>query len=273
MPRPRRLLAIAAGAALIGVPAVLTASPAAADHTPIPSRVTLMGSLMSELGCGSDWDETCTKTDLLPVPGSPTLFAGTFTVPAGDPAAAFDYVYKVRLNGSWTENYGDATFGVPDGNIPLAIDKTTILRFTYDHATHRVRVGPAEPAGGLTRADRAMAGDSLRKDLTREKFYFVMADRFENGRTANDSGGLAGVAAADRLRPDQQGVLPRWRPQGHDQQARLHPGPGHHRDLADAVRSRTSRCRAPRARRAPATTATGSPTSPRSTRTSAPTPS
>ena len=114
-----------------------------------------MGSLMSELGCGSDWYETCAKTDLLPVPGSPTLFAGTFTVPAGDPAEPFDYLYKVRLNGAWTENYGDATFGLPDGNIPLAIDKTTTLRFTYDHATHRVRVGPAEPAGGLTAADRA----------------------------------------------------------------------------------------------------------------------
>ena len=102
-------------------------------------------------------------------------------MPAGDPAAPYDYLYKVRLNGSWTENYGDATFGLPDGNIPLAIDQTTELRFTYDHATHRVRVGPAQPAGGLTAADRAMAGDSLRKDLTRENFYFVMADRFENG--------------------------------------------------------------------------------------------
>ncbi len=205
MPRPRRLLAIAAGAALVGVPAVVTASPAVADHTPIPSRVTLMGSLMSELGCGSDWDETCAKTDLLPVPGSPTLFAGTFTVPAGDPAAAYDYVYKVRLNGSWTENYGDATFGVPDGNIPLAIDKTTTLRFTYDHATHRVRVGPAEPAGGLTRADRAMAGDSLRKDLTRENFYFVMADRFENGTKTNDTGGIAGSRLQNGFDPTSQG--------------------------------------------------------------------
>ncbi len=138
-----------------------------------------MGSLMSELGCETDWNETCTATDLLPVPGSETLYARTFTVPAGDPAEPFDYVYKVRLNGSWTENYGDATFGLPDGNIPLAVDQpTTELRFTYDHATHRVSVGPAKPAGGLTAADRRLAGSSLRKDLTRENFYFVMADRF-----------------------------------------------------------------------------------------------
>ena len=109
-----------------------------------------MGSLMSELGCEFDWDETCTKTDLLPVPGSPTLFAGTFTVPAADAAQAPDYVYKVRLNGSWTENYGDATFGVPDGNIPLAIDKTTTLRFTYDPRPTGYGSARPTPAGGLT---------------------------------------------------------------------------------------------------------------------------
>src|SRR6266508_4603046 len=39
------------------------------------------------------------------------------------------------------------------------------------------------------------AGHSLRAPLTGENFYFVMADRFENGRTDNDLGGLP----ADRL--------------------------------------------------------------------------
>jgi alpha-amylase len=39
------------------------------------------------------------------------------------------------------------------------------------------------------------ARHSLRAPLTGENFYFVMADRFENGRTANDLGGLP----ADRL--------------------------------------------------------------------------
>jgi hypothetical protein len=40
------------------------ALPAQADHTPLPGRVTLMGSLMSELGCPTDWDEGCSATDL-----------------------------------------------------------------------------------------------------------------------------------------------------------------------------------------------------------------
>jgi alpha-amylase len=39
------------------------------------------------------------------------------------------------------------------------------------------------------------SGHSLRAPLTGESFYFVMADRFENGRTQNDLGGLP----ADRL--------------------------------------------------------------------------
>ena len=41
----------------------------------------------------------------------------------------------------------------------------------------------------------ADARHSLRAPLTGESFYFVMADRFENGRTDNDLGGLP----ADRL--------------------------------------------------------------------------
>ena len=46
--RPALLAVLAVLAALV-VP--LSAGPADANHTPTPSRVTLMGSLMSELGC------------------------------------------------------------------------------------------------------------------------------------------------------------------------------------------------------------------------------
>lgn len=205
MPGFRRLYAVAAGAALVAAPALVVASPAVADHTDLPSRVTLMGTLMSELGCADDWSDSCTATDLLPVAGSPTLFSRTFTVPAGNPDEPYDYLYKVRLNGTWDENYGDATFGLPDGNIPLAIDTSTELRFTYDHETHRVTVGPAQPAGGLSAADRAMADDSLREDLTRENFYFVMADRFNNGSTANDKASIAGTRLEHGFDPTSQG--------------------------------------------------------------------
>src|SRR4029453_10297319 len=43
--------------------------------------------------------------------------------------------------------------------------------------------------------DGGDARHSLRAPLTGDNFYFVMADRFENGSTANDLGGLP----ADRL--------------------------------------------------------------------------
>ena len=275
MPRSRRLYAVAAGAALVAVPALVTAAPAAADHTPLPTRVTLMGSLMSELGCDSDWSESCTKTDLLAVPGSPGLFAKTFTVPAGDPAEPTDYVYKVRLNGSWSENYGDATFGLPDGNIPLAIEETTTLRFTYDHATHRVRVGPARPAGG---PDRCRPGDGARQPAQgpHPRALLLRDGRPLRQRRAprNDTAAITGdpARAPGSTRP-AKGFYHGGDLKGLHQEARLHRGPRHHRDLDDAVASRTSRSRAQPARSRPATTATGSPTSPRSTRTSAPTPS
>ncbi len=48
---------------------------------------------------------------------------------------------------------------------------------------------PPDQQGGLAPLH------SLRGPVTDENFYFVMADRFENGATANDTGGLTG----DRL--------------------------------------------------------------------------
>ncbi len=52
----------------------------------------------------------------------------------------------------------------------------------------------AASAAGHGRDARG-AGHSLRAAVTDEDFYFVMADRFENGDTANDTGGLG----SDRL--------------------------------------------------------------------------
>ncbi len=174
----RPLAALTAAAATLGI-----VSPAAADHTDPPERVSLMGSLQSEIGCAADWDGDCTANDLVRIAGT-SAYETVATVPAGS------YEYKVRLDGSWEENYGDN--GAPDGaNIPLVLQHAGKLRFSYDHATHRIAVAPADPAPGLTAADRALARTSLRKDLTRERFYFVMADRFENGDASNDLGGYA----------------------------------------------------------------------------------
>ena len=53
----------------------------------------------------------------------------------------------------------------------------------------------AVPAAASARPGADQARHSLRAPLTGENFYFLMADRFENGTTGNDLGGLP----ADRL--------------------------------------------------------------------------
>ncbi|HEV2931371.1 MAG TPA: alpha-amylase family glycosyl hydrolase [Propionibacteriaceae bacterium] len=62
-----------------------------------------------------------------------------------------------------------------------------------------VAAAPSSNAGG-----RLAARHSLRSPVTDESFYFVMADRFANGRTDNDTGGIPGG-------PNQHGFDPTHR--------------------------------------------------------------
>ncbi|MFC9692475.1 pullulanase-type alpha-1,6-glucosidase [Kribbella sp. NPDC056951] len=157
--------------------------------------ITLAGSLQSELGCPGDWDPACTASSL----GTAAPYTKVFDVPAGS------YEYKVTVNGSWDENYGAG--GVLNGpNIPLRIEGPAKLSFSYDDKTHVVSVRPVELAGtGVTAADKALATPSLRQDLTKERFYFLMADRFANGDKSNDAGGLTGDRLQTGLDPADKG--------------------------------------------------------------------
>jgi len=115
---------------LVPLIALLAAVPfvqvAAASHTPLPTAVTLVGSLQSELGCPGDWDPGCAATHLA-YDGNDTVWQGTWPLPAGD------YEYKTALNNSWDENYG--AHAAPNGaNIPLAGGAT--VKFYYSHETH-----------------------------------------------------------------------------------------------------------------------------------------
>ena len=166
-------------------------APAAAEHRAAPpSSVTLVGSLQDELGCAADWAPDCSAS------GLSRQDDGTWAFVADVPAGGYEY--KVAIDGSWDESYGAG--GASGGaNLPLVLQHDARLRFTYDDATHRVAVAPAEqPVPTPTAADRALAGTSLRGPLTRENFYFVMADRFDNGDPTNDTGGLVRRPAADR---------------------------------------------------------------------------
>ena len=60
-------------------------------------------------------------------------------------------------------------------------------------------------APGVAAADRATARHSLRAPVTGESFYFVMADRFENGTTANDDGGLGSDRLVSGFDPTHKG--------------------------------------------------------------------
>ncbi|MFC7639927.1 alpha-amylase family glycosyl hydrolase [Streptosporangium lutulentum] len=73
-----------------------------------------------------------------------------------------------------------------------------------------VRRPSAEPVvSALSRtaepSDRDLARDALRDDLTRERFYFAMTDRFANGDTGNDRGGLRGDRLTTGFDPTHKG--------------------------------------------------------------------
>ena len=139
--------------------------------------------------------------------------------------------------------------------------------------SRRRRCLPGGPARGASRSSRGQSvrrPASLRAPVTDENFYFVMADRFENGSTANDTRRHPGRPSAARFRPHEQGLLQRRRPEGSAGQDRLHPRASAPPRSGSPRASRTRRSNSRTARRR-ATTGTGSPTSPRSTRTWAPT--
>ena len=143
----RTPLAAVLGLLVTGSALAVVPSPASADHTAAPDRVTLVGSLQSELGCADDWAPACDATRLEPVPGT-TSYATDVEVPAGS------YAFKVALDGGWDESYG-AAGGAAD--IPLVLQHDATLTFSYDHASHRVAVAPAEQP--TSRGDRRRRGD------------------------------------------------------------------------------------------------------------------
>ncbi|WP_369388804.1 pullulanase-type alpha-1,6-glucosidase [Streptomyces sp. CG1] len=66
-------------------------------------------------------------------------------------------------------------------------------------AAHAAPAPPAPPA------DAALAAQPARHGDTREQFYFVMPDRFANGDTGNDKGGLTGSRLSTGYDPTDKG--------------------------------------------------------------------
>ena len=188
--------ATAIAIALVGglVPVTLATTARAAEA---PRTVTIVGSLQSEVGCPGDWQPDCAASELTRE-GEGTTYSKVLAVPAGA------YELKVAINKTWTESYGAG--GVKGGaNIPLVLKGPARLKFSYDDVTHKIGVAPTDLTGPATDADKKLAGSSLRAPLTREQFYFLMADRFANGSTANDQGGLTGSKLETGFDPTDKG--------------------------------------------------------------------
>jgi hypothetical protein len=106
----------------------------AIQETKAQARVVIPGTFQSALGCPGDWMPDCDASELTynPLNGS---WMGTFFIPAGC------HNYKVAIDGSWNENYGQN--GIRDGqNIILGLGEATMVTFVYNHFTHLVYTYP-----------------------------------------------------------------------------------------------------------------------------------
>ncbi|GAA1808969.1 pullulanase-type alpha-1,6-glucosidase [Agromyces neolithicus] len=180
-----------AASALIVMPGLA----AAAEE---PRTFALVGSLQSELGCSADWQPECAETELIAT-GTPGVYAAEFTIPAGT------WEYKVAVNDTWDEAYGLNGGG---DNIPLTVAGDSPVRVVFDDNLKRVGLEATAAAlrGAYDEAsDASLVADPVRQPGSDEVFYFVMTDRFANGDTANDEGGLTGDRLTTGFDPTDKG--------------------------------------------------------------------
>ncbi|MFD0253855.1 pullulanase-type alpha-1,6-glucosidase [Streptomyces sp. NPDC127113] len=80
-----------------------------------------------------------------------------------------------------------------------AVTVTALAAALLPPLAARADTPPAPPS------DAKLAKADARHDLTREQFYFVLPDRFANGDTRNDKGGLTGTRLATGYDPTDKG--------------------------------------------------------------------
>ncbi|WP_082589822.1 pullulanase-type alpha-1,6-glucosidase [Agromyces sp. Soil535] len=184
---------VVSGALAASAIAVVPGLAAAAEE---PRTFALVGDLQSELGCPGDWQPDCDATDLIAT-GTPGVYAAEFTIPAGT------WEYKVAVNNAWAGAIG---LNGGDANIPLTVAGDTPVRVVFDDTLKRVGLEATGLRGAYDEAsDAALVADPVRQPGSDEVFYFVMTDRFENGDSANDEGGLTGDRLATGYDPTAKG--------------------------------------------------------------------
>ncbi|MFE5604606.1 pullulanase-type alpha-1,6-glucosidase [Streptomyces coelicoflavus] len=80
-----------------------------------------------------------------------------------------------------------------------AVTVTALAAALLPPLAARADAPPAPPS------DAKLAKTAARHDLTREQFYFVLPDRFANGDTRNDKGGLTGTRLTTGYDPTDKG--------------------------------------------------------------------
>src|SRR3954454_14756151 len=93
------------------------------------------------------------------------------------------------------------TLVAPLAAIVLALGVSAPASASSSHPSHSGHHGPHQGHGH----DGSYARDAPRPGLTDQDFYFVMGDRFANGDTANDTGGLTGDRLVTGFDPTAKG--------------------------------------------------------------------
>ncbi|MEV6840088.1 pullulanase-type alpha-1,6-glucosidase [Streptomyces sp. NPDC051133] len=88
---------------------------------------------------------------------------------------------------------------IPRARRAAAVTATALAAALIQPLAAHAAAPPAPPS------DAALAAQPARHDDTREQFYFVMPDRFANGDTSNDEGGLTGSRLSTGYDPTDKG--------------------------------------------------------------------
>ena len=187
------IAAIVAAATVAGT----AATPALADHDEPGRRVTLVGSLQSELGCPDDWSPPCPATAMQPRRRGRRGRSRSTCRPG---------------HGSGrSRSTARGTAATRRATCRSTLEHAARLTFTYDDTSHRVARRSGRSAGGRHRG-RSPTGRHLAARRPHARAVLLRDGRPFRERRSDQRHRVGSRATGwRRLRSDRQGLLPRWR--------------------------------------------------------------
>ncbi|MCU9519518.1 pullulanase-type alpha-1,6-glucosidase [Corynebacterium sp. ES2794-CONJ1] len=175
---------IAQGAKVVGEESLIPA----AHATDLASAV-VAGDFQEQAGCAKNWAETCPNTQM---ERKGDHYTKRIDFPAGKSE------FKIVLDGNWSNSYGIPSGGT-DKNVELKLAAPTTLEVSFDPTTKHVGIRApqgfaenSETVQNYRDTDREIVGKPYRNENAGKNFYFVLADRFNNGDPSNDRGLIDG---------------------------------------------------------------------------------